>query len=284
VILDMQNQLLQVKTAVAIAIAEQHALEKSQKDNANKHAEWTRKRSCRGQGKDDLARAALERAVSCQRMMENFEHQVADQKTQVENLKTILRKLSRNWRRRRRGAVAGVAAPAFAALSRPATRNAHADSSHGNEFLALANKVNRARRSASQGGNAGRQRRGAIDGARSQRPVELLLAEIKAKAEQSVAVRSRLPRRTARRGRRERQMCLMLYIAAASPIARWIRASFVEGSRRNGRGRASVVLAAACDVRSVEGGCSCGFPYVRAILQSLTPKGCLRTTRIARTR
>ena len=42
-ILDMQNQLLQVKTSVAITIAEQHALEKSQKDNADKHAEWTRK-------------------------------------------------------------------------------------------------------------------------------------------------------------------------------------------------------------------------------------------------
>jgi len=94
VILDMQNQLLQVKTAVAIAIAEQHALEKSQKDNADKHAEWTRKAELSvAKGKDDLARAALERAVSCQRMMENFEHQVADQKTQVENLKTILRKL-----------------------------------------------------------------------------------------------------------------------------------------------------------------------------------------------
>jgi len=30
----------------------------------------------------------------------------------------------------------------------------------------------------------------------------------------------------------------------------------------------------------VEGGCSCGFPMSGLILQSLTPKGCLRTTRM----
>jgi len=33
VILDMENQLLQVKTQVAIAIADQHLLEKKQKEN-----------------------------------------------------------------------------------------------------------------------------------------------------------------------------------------------------------------------------------------------------------
>ena len=43
VILDMQNQLLQVKTQVAIAIADQHLLEKKQKENEEKVAEWMRK-------------------------------------------------------------------------------------------------------------------------------------------------------------------------------------------------------------------------------------------------
>ena len=43
VILDMQNQLLQVKTQVAIAIADQHVLEKKQKENEDKVAEWMRK-------------------------------------------------------------------------------------------------------------------------------------------------------------------------------------------------------------------------------------------------
>ena len=94
VILDMQNQLLQVKTQVAIAIADQHVLEKNRKENADKHAEWMRKADLSvGKGRDDLARAALERALSCQRMMESFVQQLADQKAQVENLKTVLRKL-----------------------------------------------------------------------------------------------------------------------------------------------------------------------------------------------
>jgi len=43
VILDMQNQLLQVKTQVAIAIADQHLLERKQKENEDKVAEWMRK-------------------------------------------------------------------------------------------------------------------------------------------------------------------------------------------------------------------------------------------------
>src|SRR5512135_2369600 len=67
VILDMENQLMQVKTQVAIAIADQHVLEGKQKDNASKHDEWTRKAElAMDKSKDDLARTALERAVSYQ--------------------------------------------------------------------------------------------------------------------------------------------------------------------------------------------------------------------------
>ncbi len=40
IILDMENQLLQVKTQVAIAIADQHLLEKKQKENEDKIADW----------------------------------------------------------------------------------------------------------------------------------------------------------------------------------------------------------------------------------------------------
>ena len=43
VILDMENQLLQVKTQVAIAIADQHLLEKKRKENEEKISEWDRK-------------------------------------------------------------------------------------------------------------------------------------------------------------------------------------------------------------------------------------------------
>ena len=94
VILDMQNQLLQVKTQVAIAIADQHLLEKKQKENADKVAEWMRKAELAVDKKeDDLARASLLRVESYRELSENFTQQVSDQKAQVENLKTALRQL-----------------------------------------------------------------------------------------------------------------------------------------------------------------------------------------------
>lgn len=94
VILDMQNQFIQVKTQVAIAMADQLLLEKKQKENADKEAEWMRKAELAvDKQEDDLARAALERAMSCHQMADNFAQQAADQKTQVENLHAALRKL-----------------------------------------------------------------------------------------------------------------------------------------------------------------------------------------------
>ena len=94
VILDMQNQLLQVKTQVAIAIADQHLLEKKKKENEEKVAEWMRKAELSVDKKqDDLARASLQRAESYREMSESFTQQVLDQKAQVENLKSALRQL-----------------------------------------------------------------------------------------------------------------------------------------------------------------------------------------------
>ncbi len=94
VILDMQNQLLQVKTQVAIAIADQHLLEKKQKENQDKVAEWMRKAELAVDKKeDDLARASLQRVESYRELSESFSQQVTDQKAQVENLKTALRQL-----------------------------------------------------------------------------------------------------------------------------------------------------------------------------------------------
>ena len=94
VILDMQNQLLQVKTQVAIAIADQHQLMKKQKENEQTSADWVRRAELAvDKGQDDLARAALERSMTAKNMGESFAEQVADQTAQVENLKTALRKL-----------------------------------------------------------------------------------------------------------------------------------------------------------------------------------------------
>jgi phage shock protein A len=90
----MQNQLLQVKTQVAIAIADQHVLEKKRQEHTDKEAEWIRKAELAVDKKqDDLARTALERSMTYRQLKESFDQQVADQKTQVENLKTALHKL-----------------------------------------------------------------------------------------------------------------------------------------------------------------------------------------------
>jgi phage shock protein A len=94
VILDMQNQLLQVKTQVAISIADQHLLLKKQQENEAAGDEWVRKAELAVDKKqDDLARAALERSMTSKNVAASFGEQVADQTAQVENLKTALRKL-----------------------------------------------------------------------------------------------------------------------------------------------------------------------------------------------
>jgi phage shock protein A len=94
IILDMENQLMQVKTQVAIAIADQHLLEKKQQENSGSVDEWNRKAELAVEKKqDDLARGALERSLSYKQLAEGFQQQVADQKSEVEGLKNALRKL-----------------------------------------------------------------------------------------------------------------------------------------------------------------------------------------------
>jgi len=94
VILDMQNQLIQVKTQVAVSIADLHVLEKKQLENEERMKEWMRKAELAvDKNQDDLARAALARHQSFQELVESFKQQIAHQKAQVENLKTALHKL-----------------------------------------------------------------------------------------------------------------------------------------------------------------------------------------------
>jgi len=94
VILDMENQLLQVKTQVAIGIADQHVMQKKRAEHQERAAEWMRRAALAvDKHEDDLARAALGRAMSCRRLAENYAHQTADHEAQVEHLKTALRQL-----------------------------------------------------------------------------------------------------------------------------------------------------------------------------------------------
>jgi phage shock protein A len=94
VILDMENQYLQVKTQVAVSIADQHMLEKKQREQDDLAKDWMRKAEVAvDKSQDDLARSALDRYQTGQRLAQSFLEQVNDQKAQVETLKTVLIKL-----------------------------------------------------------------------------------------------------------------------------------------------------------------------------------------------
>ncbi|HEY1986082.1 MAG TPA: PspA/IM30 family protein [Terracidiphilus sp.] len=94
IVLDMENQLLQVKTQVAIAIADEHLLDKKRSEHAHEGAEWRRKAELAVQkNMDDLARAALERALSHEQLAAGFATQAEDQKHEADNLRQALRKL-----------------------------------------------------------------------------------------------------------------------------------------------------------------------------------------------
>jgi phage shock protein A len=94
IVLDMENQMLQVKTQVAIAIADEHLLGKKRLEHAEQAVEWRRKAELAVQkGRDDLARAALERALSHDQLVAGFTAQAEDQKTEADGLRQALRKL-----------------------------------------------------------------------------------------------------------------------------------------------------------------------------------------------
>jgi phage shock protein A len=96
VILDMQNQFMQVKTQVAIALADLHLLEKKQQENQAREEEWIRKAELAvSKGDDRLARAGLDRAMSYKHLAASFVEQIEDQKAQVEVLKEALHALGR---------------------------------------------------------------------------------------------------------------------------------------------------------------------------------------------
>lgn len=93
-VVDMENQLLQVKTQVAIAIADQHLLEKKRKEHDGTAEEWHKKAELAvNKGKDDLARAALERALSHEQLSKGFAQQLEDQTAEADSLRSALRKL-----------------------------------------------------------------------------------------------------------------------------------------------------------------------------------------------
>jgi phage shock protein A len=93
-LLDMQNQFMQVKTQVAIAIADQLLLQKKQAENMDAQREWVRKAELAiSKNEDDLARLALERSLTYENAARNFAQQIEDQSHQLQILRDALNRL-----------------------------------------------------------------------------------------------------------------------------------------------------------------------------------------------
>ncbi|MBV9937323.1 MAG: PspA/IM30 family protein [Acidobacteriaceae bacterium] len=93
-LLDMQNQFMQVKTQVAIAIADQHLLQKKQAENLQAQSDWVRKAELAiTRHEEDLARVALERSLTYENAARNFAQQIEDQSGQVQILRDALHRL-----------------------------------------------------------------------------------------------------------------------------------------------------------------------------------------------
>ena len=145
VILDMDNQYLQVKTQVAVSIADQHMLEKKLRENEDAGSDWMRTAELAVEKQqDDPARAALDRFQTSQKLALSYREQVDDQKLQVETLKNALIKLEQKLdeakakrdlflARHRRGVALGKAARAQSAIG---------DNSRSAAFDRLQDRVN----------------------------------------------------------------------------------------------------------------------------------------------
>jgi phage shock protein A len=95
IILDMENQLIQVKTQMAVALADRHVLAQKRKEIEAKAVELMQKAELAVEKeKDDLARAALERFLGHQKMAQSLKEQEADHNTQAEILKSSLKTLA----------------------------------------------------------------------------------------------------------------------------------------------------------------------------------------------
>jgi len=144
---------LQVKTQVAVSIADQHMLEKKLRENEDTARDWMRKAEISvDKSQDDLARAALDRFQTSQRLAQSYREQVDDQKAQVETVKGALVKLEQKLdeakskrdlllARHRRSLSLGKAAQAQTLLgdnSKSATFDRLKDRVHHSEAVATA--------------------------------------------------------------------------------------------------------------------------------------------------
>lgn len=185
VILDMQNQLLQVKTQVAISIADQHVLEKKLAEAEENERQWMHRAGLAVDKKDDsLARAAVERSMSYKTTAGNFRQQVEDQKTQVDNLKSALLRLQQKMAEAESKSDMLIAQHRRARALGKATEasNAMGDNSNAAAFDRMKSKVNRseatAQAHADLGGDDVTEKFAAME---KQEEIDRLLKDLKSK-------------------------------------------------------------------------------------------------------
>lgn len=93
-VLDMENQLMQVKTQLAIAVADQHLLARKRAEGEQAQVEFRRKAELAlVRGNEVLARGAVERSLDQQRLVASFQQQEMDQAEQVTRLKSAYHRL-----------------------------------------------------------------------------------------------------------------------------------------------------------------------------------------------
>ena len=92
--LDMRNQLVQVKTQVATAIAESHKLRKRGDERQAEAEQWMKKaEQAIQQGRDDVARSALTRHNDFMRQVQRYQQQQQEQEQLVQTMRNVLRQL-----------------------------------------------------------------------------------------------------------------------------------------------------------------------------------------------
>ena len=93
-IIEMNEQLIESKKAVALAIADEKKLEREKDNQAAQSKDWERKAMLAvNNGKDDLAKEALIRKQEYDNAYAEYQKQWEAQKTSVESLKESLREL-----------------------------------------------------------------------------------------------------------------------------------------------------------------------------------------------
>jgi len=92
--LDMRNQLVQVKTEVAKAIAESHVLQKRSEAKKAEADSWLKRAELAvQQGKDENARAALVQYNDLNKVVQRYLNQKKEQEQMVVTMRSVLQKL-----------------------------------------------------------------------------------------------------------------------------------------------------------------------------------------------